>query len=307
MSNEIYIFRSSAKVNLTLDVLALRSDGYHELQSVVHTIGLWDELHFEFGRELELRCNRPELANDNNLCLKAVRAWLEKANINGLCTWRGVRITLQKNIPSGAGLGGGSGNAAATLMALQTHFPGYVSTQKLHQIASKLGADVPLFLHGGCMLMEGIGEKLSSLPSVDGWLVVLQPPGELSTPVVYRAWDEMQKPSACATPHLLQKLNAQPESAPAHLLANALQNDLSLAAPQLGLNIAPLLQFLRHSGALDAQMTGSGSAVFGVFAQEHEARSALQKVREQGNAANFELRFADVAPFCLRGVEQQST
>lgn len=302
-----YIFRSSAKVNLTLDVLSLRADGYHELQSIVHTVGLWDELHFDFSGSPGLRfsCNIKELAGDSNLCLKAARAWLEASNwLNEKRSdFPSVHISLHKNIPTGAGLGGGSGNAAATLMALQTHFPNRMSTQKLYEIAAKLGADVPLFLRGGCILMEGIGEKLSPLPNIEGWLVVLQPPQELSTPAVYRAWDKLQKPSDNATPDFLEKLKPYQNSAPVARLASALRNDLSYAASELGLNIAPLITLLRQFGALGAQMTGSGSAVFGVFSTEEAAQSALQNVCEQARQKNIALHFADVAPFCQRGIE----
>jgi 4-diphosphocytidyl-2-C-methyl-D-erythritol kinase len=306
MRNESYVFHSSAKVNLTLDVLSLRADGYHELQSVVHTIGLWDELRFDFSGSPGLRfsCNREELVGEGNLCLKAARSWLQASSWldEKRSDFPSIHIALQKNIPTGAGLGGGSGNAAATLIALQTRFPNRVSTQALHEIAAKLGADVPLFLSGGCMVMEGIGEKLSPLPNIEAWLVVLQPPGEMSTPHVYRAWDKLQKPSAKASQNLIKKLNAQPNGVSASVLANALQNDLSLPATNLGLNIAPIVQLLRDAGALDAQMTGSGSAVFGVFADEIAARNALQIVQQRASSQNLELRFANVAPFCDMGV-----
>jgi 4-diphosphocytidyl-2-C-methyl-D-erythritol kinase len=116
--------RSAAKVNLTLDVLARRADGYHELRSIVHTVGWWDVLGYEFGigPGLSLRCNDSRLYGEDNLCLKAARAWLSASQAIRPVRFNGLRITLQKMIPAGAGLGGGSGNAAATLLALNRHF-----------------------------------------------------------------------------------------------------------------------------------------------------------------------------------------
>jgi 4-diphosphocytidyl-2-C-methyl-D-erythritol kinase len=305
------VCRSCAKVNLTLDVLSRRDDGYHELSSVVHTVGLWDELRFKFGAEAPLRCNRPELAGDENLCLKAMRAWLEAASSNGFTLWRGVGITLQKNIPTGAGLGGGSGNAAATLLALNRRYPQYVTEEKLHQIAATLGADVPFFLRGGCALMEGIGDKLTSLPAIDGWLLVVQPAQMLSTPQVYKMWDTLGVTSPRGGRCLEEALeHSRIPTVPVEKLANALHiqvlsNDLGAAAQACGVDVDGISGRLREKGALAASMTGSGSAVFGLFGREAVAKSALQQLRAEPAqcAAGLEWNYAGIVPFCRFGVE----
>ncbi|HEX8237855.1 MAG TPA: 4-(cytidine 5'-diphospho)-2-C-methyl-D-erythritol kinase [Abditibacteriaceae bacterium] len=320
------ICRSAAKVNLTLDVLSRRADGYHELSSIVHTIGLWDTLRCEPTESgtFELRCNRPELETTENLVLKAACRWLDAARGNGLPMWSGTRITLEKQIPSGAGLGGGSGNAAATLLALTKLYGATLDRETLHKTAASLGADVPLFLHGGCVLMEGIGERLSPLPPIEGWLLVVQPERLLSTPQVYAEWDALGSPSGNTTPHLLHALqNSTQRSVAVEELANLLHttmlgNDLSAAAQRCGVDVEFITRQLRQCGALAAGMTGSGSAVFGLFAQEAKAIAAqahmqhpVQLAHEKmssGNPARDEAdinywHFMAVAPFCRYGVE----
>ncbi|MBV9468770.1 MAG: 4-(cytidine 5'-diphospho)-2-C-methyl-D-erythritol kinase [Abitibacteriaceae bacterium] len=306
------ICRSSAKVNLTLDVLSRRSDGYHELQSVVHTIGLWDILTFEFNSTpgLSLRCNDPQLENDSNLCLKAARAWQEVAGRGGTQYFDGVRITLEKHIPSGAGLGGGSGNAAATLLSLNHKFDNPLSDAELLRLATSLGADVPLFVRGGCVLMEGIGDQLTPLPALDGWLVVLKPPIGFSTPEIYRQWDEHGYVSARGT----QVMQAALQAHDLKQVANALQNDLSRPAQVLGTapnqavvaDIRSLCDSLMAVGALGAAMTGSGSAVFGVFESEQiaqEARQWLYHVVGTDGKKGVAAMQVMIAPFCQDGVE----
>ena len=287
------ICRSAAKINLTLDLLAHRPDGYHELQSIVHTVGLWDTLTFEFdfGPGFSLRCNEPNLSGDDNLCLKAARAWLSATRERGLrLRFNGLRITLQKTIPAGAGLGGGSGNAAATLRALNADFAGVsgpapLDDTTLHAVAAKLGADVPFFLHGGCALMEGIGERLTPLPALTGWVVLVKPPLDLSTAAVYRQWDELGLASTKSTPVVQSELVGGDLSK----VASALQNDLSSAARELGSNHEFLVNALLESGALGAQMSGSGSGVFGLFAGEEAARHAAVQMEERLSARDDRL------------------
>lgn len=306
--------RSAAKVNLTLDILGQRSDGYHELQSVVHTVGLWDSLAFEFDGTagLELRCNHPQLATESNLCLQAARGWLAALGSTSDPPFTGLRITLEKHIPFGAGLGGGSGNAAAVLLALNRAFNAPLTDTALAQVAATLGADVPFFLRGGCALMEGIGERLTPLPTLSGWLVILKPPMGFSTPEIYRQWDGMGRASGRGS----AAMQSAVEMVDLGRVAKALQNDLSYAARPLGLaytdaqrvDIEALGAALRAHGALGATMTGSGSAVFGLFEHEGEARQAAQKLQRgaaypAANAAVEPTHQVFVAPFCQAGVE----
>lgn len=321
------IVHSAAKVNLTLDILSRRRDGYHELQSVVHAVGLWDTLTFDFDTNdgFRLECSDTRLEGSDNLIFKALRAWLSAAENHGFLWGPHLHVYLEKHIPMGAGLGGGSGNAAATLLALNHQHRDVLSEAELLRVAATLGADVPFFLKGGGALMEGIGEKLSPLPALDGWLVIVQPLQTLSTPQVYRAWDELNRESQRATPRLLEALNdtdlrgtgltlkdltraglQQVDVAPPHLpgVAGALGNDLESAAQTLLPELRPLAAMLCAHGALGAQMSGSGSAVFGLFESEAEARHVAREIqsRHVRDDATLTLRFAEAAPFCREAV-----
>lgn len=289
--------KSAAKVNLTLDILSRRADGYHELASIVHTVGIWDEIDLEIhdGGEIAFSCNREELAGDGNLCVRAVRKWNEATGQN-----RGAQIHLEKRIPTGAGLGGGSGNAAAILLALNRATQNPISSAQLSAIGATLGADVPLFLEGGAVVMEGIGDRLTPLAPLSGWLLVVKPELSLSTPSIYRTWDHGGFESRNDTLNLLEIWNGGDLSG----LAARLGNDLERAAAQITLAPARLIEILHQSGALGAQMSGSGSACFALFESETAARDGAQKLRAE-LAKDVQLRHSNlfVAPFCARGVE----
>jgi 4-diphosphocytidyl-2-C-methyl-D-erythritol kinase len=293
------IYRSPAKINLSLDVLARRSDGYHELQSVVHCIGLFDTLSFDFGvgPGFSLRCNVTELMGDDNLCLKAARAWQAAAQPMLRRRFGGVRITLEKNIPSGAGLGGGSGNAATTLVALNQQFGNVLKETQLIAVATTLGADVPLFLRGGCALMEGIGERLSTLSPVSGAVVLIAPGQHASTPAVYRRFDEIGAPSQMSTPALCSALLQNLAE-----VAHSLGNDLCAAAQSLGVDVSLPISLLLQHGALGAQMSGSGAASFGLYASEEEAGRAAQSIREDAKLPTSYRVCA--APLLATGIER---
>lgn len=271
-------YRSPAKINLSLDVLSRRDDGYHELQSVTHCIGLFDMLGVDLtgSAGLSFRCSDAALSGDDNLCLKAARAWLQATQaLEGKRRYfPGIRLTLDKKIPVGAGLGGGSGNAATTLLALNARFDAPLDNAQLHEIASKIGADVPLFLRGGCALLEGIGEKISDLPALCGSVVLIHPPQHAATPAVYRRFDELGVFSAPSTPSMTQAVR---EGNLQHVAAR-LQNDLQNAAQNLGIDTEIPTQLLKKYGALGAQMTGSGAASFGLFENENDARSAHENL-----------------------------
>jgi 4-diphosphocytidyl-2-C-methyl-D-erythritol kinase len=232
---------------------------------------------------------------DDNLCLMAARAWHEAAQPMLHQRFGGVRITLEKTIPSGAGLGGGSSNAATTLVALNTFFDDVLSDEQLHAIAANLGADVPLFLRGGCALMEGIGERLSTLPSLPGAVVVIVPDQHASTPGVYRRFDELGAPSQRSTPALLGAMSQGLTAA-----ATCLGNDLRAPAESLGIDVARPVALLSKYGALGAQMSGSGAASFGLFAAEAQAENAAQEIRADARLPATYQVFA--APLIASGI-----
>lgn len=300
--------RSCAKVNLTLDVLSRREDGYHELQSIVHSVGLWDTMSLEPDTHFSLSCNVPALESDDNLCLKAGRLWLETAQ-DYAPRLHGARIVLDKQIPFGAGLGGGSGNAAAILLALNALYRVRMPAKVLWSLAARLGADVPFFLKGGCALMEGIGDKLTLLPNLEGWLVLVQPPQPLSTPQIYRRWDALNIASKRSTGALQSTLMAR-DKPDFDSIGTKLHNDLRHAAQAEGVDVTTIIGILKREGAVGAEMTGSGSAVFGMFEHEESARAVAEQMRWESTAqsqsqAHLKWRVW-VAPFCRQGVQLQN-
>lgn len=304
-------YRSPAKINLSLDILSRRADGYHELQSVVHCIGLFDTIGIDISSssEFSLRCSDAALNDDGNLCLRAARAWRSAVKSSGEMRsyFPGVRITLDKKIPVGAGLGGGSGNAAATLLALNEKFDAPLNSEQLLEIAAELGADVPLFLEGGCMLMEGIGERLRALPPLSGWVVLIQPPQQVSAARVYQRFDELSRAASQSTfkrstfgkstPDVLEALKSRDLSE----VASSLGNDLQSAAQSLGVDTQLPTRLLEKCGGLGAQMSGSGSATFGLFPDADAAQTALEKLHSDEEWPAEYRAFA--APLLASGVE----
>ena len=294
--------QSAAKINLSLDLLSRRADGYHELASVVHTVGWYDEIELQLTRDerINVSCADADLCGESNLCARAVRAW----NAATGDVW-GARIRLEKNIPTGAGLGGGSGNAAAILKALQRASKIQISDGALEKIGAQLGADVPLFVRGGAMWMEGIGERLTPLLPLDGWVLLVKPQVSLATPPMYRAWDESKLRSENATPDLL----AAWESGDLGKIAAKMGNDFERVVDKL--TLAPMMcnELLVTVAALDAQMSGSGSACFGLFADEDAARVAQTQLESEYLAKGVLTQGAvtRVAPLVARGVELSQT
>ena len=289
--------QSAAKINFSLDLIARRADGYHELRSVVQTVGWYDEIELQLTRDdrINVSCAQSDLCGESNLCARAIRAW--NAATGDVF---GARIQLNKNIPTGAGLGGGSGNAAAILKALQNAAKLKVSDGALEKIGAQLGADVPLFIRGGAMLMEGIGERLTPLAPLEGWVLLVKPEVSLATPAMYRAWDESGLPSENATPNLLWAW----ESGKSHKIAEKMGNDFERIVDELTLAPAVCDKLLYAVAALGAQMSGSGSACFGLFTDENAARSAQAQLEtELAKHVPTQGALTRVAPLVARGVE----
>src|SRR2546428_1535277 len=161
-----------AKINLSLEVLGRRPDGYHEIRSVMQTIYLRDELQFEAAEALTLEVSGPHAASEEDLVLKAARALAHAAGRRA-----GARITLRKRIPVGAGLGGGSSDAAATLRCLNELWVLRLGRKEIAGIAAEVGSDVPFFVYGGTALVEGMGEVVTPLPDTpDTWPLLIVPP-----------------------------------------------------------------------------------------------------------------------------------
>jgi 4-diphosphocytidyl-2-C-methyl-D-erythritol kinase len=269
---------SPCKVNLILNILGKRPDGFHELETVMQPVPIFDRLSFEKGgSDVALTCNNPELPTDSgNLVFRAAELFRATAKIKD-----GVRIHLEKRIPLAAGLGGGSGNAAITLVGLNQIFGLPLSPVELDSLARLLGSDVPFFLQGKPALGVGRGEQVKSLepfPALRGKSLILIHPGfGVSTAWAYK--NLAKHPAA---------LNGSPGRA-ARLTANlsisltAAASDLynSLEAPVL--EKFPLLaifqEFLRLNGASVVLMSGSGSTTFAITDSPKEAETLVERFR----------------------------
>ena len=272
---------SPCKVNLLLNILGKRADGFHELETVMQPVNLCDVLTFErAGTGVGLTCSHPELPTDaENLVHRAAAAFLSAANIS-----EGVRIHLQKNLPLAGGIGGGSANAAVTFTALNELFGSPLPLEKLHALAAALGSDVPFFLYDRPALATGRGEQvelLENFAALQGQAFFLFHPGfGISTPWSYQ--NLARFPAA---------LNGQ--SGRAKVLISQLQTpDLSAAAANFYNSLEapafdkfPVLalyqEFLRENGATIALMSGSGSTTFAILPGLAAAETVAEKFKSR--------------------------
>ena len=261
-----------AKINWSLNIVSVREDGYHELDMLMQTLELADELTFSPARWLSLSVDGRQLPiGGRNLVLKAANALNEYMGKR-----HGARICLKKRIPIRAGLGGGSADCAAALVALNRLWELRLPMEKLMEIGATLGADVPFCLQGGLARVRGIGERLSPIECPHRFpLVLLHPGGGLSTAQVFQRWDAEGSRDCPAD---MDRLQAALRRADLHEMAAAAGNALEAPAIRLLPEIAPAMQSLRDAGAAMVRMTGSGSAVFGVFADEDTASAAAREL-----------------------------
>lgn len=273
-----------AKINLTLDIHGRRVDGYHEISTVMQRLTLADILDIDIAEtavggknEIAITCDYPYLpCEETNLCYKACELFL---NTYGITGYR-VSIALNKNIPIAAGLGGGSSDGAETLKALNILFRMGADEKTLEALAVKLGADMPFFIRGGTQLAEGIGEKLKplSLPYPGNlYVAVAKPESALFSGQIYSRYDKLPehaqtKPS---TESFLKKMSKGDISA-FGIVANMLE---PAASPLCG-KITELKRLFLSLGAAGAEMTGSGSSVYGIFTDETSAKAAEKAAKE---------------------------
>jgi 4-diphosphocytidyl-2-C-methyl-D-erythritol kinase len=262
-------------VNYTLDILSLRSDGYHNIASVMQTISLFDTIILteSEGDKITLECDRPEIPNDQrNIAWRAASEILRAAGVS-----RGLYIQLIKRIPSQAGLGGGSSNAAFTLIGVNELFGLGLTTEQLLKIASSLGSDVPFFIFGGTASARGRGEKItpiSDAPSL--WFVIVKPETNVSTAQAYRDMDEMiNRVSARKTREMEEAI----QSGDVQRVVLNMSNDFEQSVMERHLPIALLQDDLLMSRAHTARLCGSGSSVFGVMFSRSEAEECLRLIQ----------------------------
>jgi len=263
-----------AKINWSLRVLGKRDDGYHEIDTVLQTVSLHDTITFERTNDdgIRLWCDdRAVPVNKANLVWRAVAAFRDRYSINN-----GVKIRLEKRIPSEAGLGGGSSDAAATLIALAHLWEIEVSADDLVQVAESLGSDVPFFLHGGTARATGRGNVIEPLEDTpQQHLLIIKPNASISTAKAYRTLNSHALTSANSKPILFR---SQASDFSASIDLNALHNDFELVVFQLEPEIEHAKVALLNSGARAAMLSGSGSAVFGIFENQDAQERAIQAI-----------------------------
>ena len=265
-------FKTPAKINLGLHIHKKRDDGFHELESLFQMVSWYDEVELEETLEnVELFCDTPGIPNDEtNLVVKAAR--LLQNRCPGKCG--GVKITLKKNIPSGAGLGGGSGNAAGVLLALNILWNLKIPRDDLISMASELGSDVPFFLMSPCAIGAGKGEILQPVESpISFYILMIYPGFPISTPWVYGNL-KLKLTKSENNISILKNFIMRSEFAQ---LGAALYNDLEPVVFKRYPEILEIKDELLNSGAEGALLSGSGSTVFGIFDNPEIAKKALAR------------------------------
>ncbi|MCQ2516755.1 MAG: 4-(cytidine 5'-diphospho)-2-C-methyl-D-erythritol kinase [Saccharofermentans sp.] len=274
-----------AKINLFLRVCGVLEGGYHQLYMLMQEIGLGDDIavelddsrDFDIDVEVGLGWNK-----EDDLCYKAAKAFYEAYGQSENLPYTSIKTT--KNVPSQAGLGGGSSDAASVLMVLQNHFEQPLSEDKLKEIAKKLGADVPFFLAGGTSICEGIGEIIRPLPSLEGTHIILVKP-EVGVPTgkCFKMSDE--------TPQLfdyyeykssLEEIYNDEKLTPEERIKKAsglMTNDLQIPAEVLVPEIKSINDAIKETGAIFNSMSGSGSCSFGIYDNEEAQEKALELLR----------------------------
>lgn len=261
-----------AKINLTLDVVGKREDGFHELRTVMQTIAIHDTLALtpQTAHEITFACDDPDLDNDRNLAVLAARLFQSQMDVPG-----GMRIELSKSTPLEAGLGGGSSDAAAVLAASGSVWNASLPQMAVHRMAEELGSDVPFFLLGGTALVAGRGERVEALPDAEPlWLVLAKPHIGLSTKRVFEALRPDDWSDGSSTQTVVECIRAG-EPVPLTGLFNALEAGVLRTIPAVAQAHDALLQ----AGAPVVRMSGSGPTLFAPFRRLAEAAAVARQLQ----------------------------
>ena len=267
------IVRAPAKINLFLHIVGKRPDGYHDLFSLMCPVGLYDTLKLRFDQErISVSCAHPDVPEDaNNLAVRAANLFFEAVHMDEGSM--GVHIEIDKRIPVGAGLGGGSSDAAAVLMGLNDRFGTPLTRTDLKRLGARIGADIPFFICGRPAVATGIGDRLEAFPYLSPWTVLLVYPNtSVSTAWVYKNLNlRLTKDE--------KKLRNSHFDGKLFSIENHLVNDLEPVTEQVLPVIGEIKRLLKANGAAGAMMTGSGSTVFGLFADSQQAKLAQKALQ----------------------------
>ncbi len=271
--------KALGKINLGLDVLGRRENGYHDVRMVMQTLYLYDNVTLtkKATPGIEIESNLFYLPkNEENIAWKAAKLLMDEFDIK-----EGIKIHLDKHIPVAAGMAGGSSNAAAVLYGMNQMFRLGLSPKDLMDRGVKLGADVPYCIMRGTVLAEGIGEKLSPLPPLPKcYILIAKPPISVSTKMVYEKLDSCEIKEHPDIDGILDGLKAQDLKKVASSMGNVLEKVTIEAYPV----IARIKECMLESGALGSMMSGSGPTVFGIFEDRKTAKEAFSKVKAQNLA-----------------------
>lgn len=273
--------KALAKINIGLDVLGKREDGYHDVRMIMQTIHLYDRVEIRKTRSPHIRVETNLYylpVNEDNLVYRAAKLMKDEFKIK-----EGVRIVLQKFIPVAAGLAGGSSDAAAVLVGMNRIFNLGLKQNKLMELGQKIGADVPFCIMRGTALAEGIGEKLTALPPMPKCPVLIAKPAvSVSTKFVYenlRLHDEIEHPDIDRIVTNIRQKNLR---GIAENMGNILETVTIPSYPV----IQDIKKLMKENGALNAMMSGSGPTVFGLFHSEKDIRKAYDALKQSGLAKN---------------------
>ena len=283
MPTSPFTLPSFAKINRSLRVLGMRPDGYHEIRTVLQTVSLDDTLQFATvpGPELYLSCDDPLIPTDqSNLIVRAATALRDRYRV-----WSGARIHLEKRIPVQGGLGGGSSNAAVTLLGLAHLWQVRTNAAELMELAAGLGSDVPFFLSGGRALGTGTGTSITSLPDLDVQdLLIVAPKANVATAEAYKAL----RLAALTTPRsdsilAISRGAIISSDSDQWLVSDALENDFEQVIFDIEPEIGRVKSALLQAGARSALLAGSGSSVFGIFDNREAQQRALEQFRAESS------------------------
>lgn len=276
--------KARAKINFCLDIIGVRADGYHLIESVMQSIEIHDTVKVKKLKEnkISVRCSDKSINETDNIAYKAAKCFFESTGISG-----GAQIKVIKRIPSQAGLGGGSADGAAVLVALNRLFKAGLNKEALCKIGEKVGADVPFCIVGGTQLVRGIGEQLTALDDCPKCHLVIAKGNEcVSTKEAYSRFDTAENVPPVYLNKVIEALSAGNFEALKGKLINVFEKTSQI--PEVEHIIASLKDF----GAIDAAMTGSGSAVFSIFNSKKSARKAAKALTQKG----FYAKLTSVSP-----------
>ena len=279
--------RAHAKINLSLRVLRRREDGFHDIETLIAPITLHDSLQIEAADQFQFRCNDPNLpAGEDNLVVRAAHAFFAEVRVSS-----SARITLEKNIPHGAGLGGGSSDAAATLRGLDKLFIANLGSEKLRKLAASIGADVPFFLHSEAAVCRGLGEIIEpvSFPTALD-LLLFKPLFGVTTPWAYSRWRDA---------HEIPGANYSPQKFREQIFVNDLERPVFEKFPFLAVMKDWLL---RQPEVAVALMSGSGSTLFAVMNPNDDKEALASRARVELDSGLWVLATQTIERPCSGGL-----